>query len=192
MSAQARDILHRLADLGAKVERQGDKLLLEAGAAPVPSDMLAMIREHKAEVLDAITEDAEGGDFDERAALIEEGAKVPRAWAEGFARLDPDRPPRDVNAKRWCEIIDGIGAFLDRWATQAVAMGWDAADIFGADATRPGVTWLNAGPLWSGDGSQVVEVHPDRIVFEMQGGARLTHYRRPHMRSRALPWELAP
>jgi hypothetical protein len=192
MSATARDILHRLADLGAKVERRGDKLLLEAGTAPVPSHMLTMIREHKAEVLKAITEDADRGDFDERAALIEDGAKVLRAWAEGFARLDPDRPPRDVTAKRWCEIINGIGVFLDRWATQAVAMGWDAADIFGADAARPGVTWLNSGPLWSGDGARVVEVHPDRMVFEMQGGARLTHYRRPHMRLRALPWELAP
>ena len=119
MNATAREILHRLADLGAKVERQGDKLLLEAGAAPVPSDVLTLVREHKAEVLEALAKDVDRDNFDERAALIEEGAKVPRAWAEGFARLDPDRPPRDVTAKRWCEIVNGIGIFLDRWANSS-------------------------------------------------------------------------
>jgi hypothetical protein len=184
----ARELLDRLADLGAKVERRGNKLVLKAGTIPVPKALAATCRARKGDVLLALSAD----DLEERAALVEDGAKALRAWAEGFARLDPDRPPRDVTAKRWCEIINGIGVFLDRWATQAVAMGWDAADIFGADAARPGVTWLNSGPLWSGDGARVVEVHPDRMVFEMQGGARLTHYRRPHMRLRALPWELAP
>jgi len=29
----------------------------------------------------------------ERAALIEFGADVPREWAEGFSKLNPDRPP---------------------------------------------------------------------------------------------------
>ena len=54
MSA-ARDILHRLADLGATVERQGDKLMVRAGTAPVPKDILVTIREHKAEVMAALT-----------------------------------------------------------------------------------------------------------------------------------------
>jgi hypothetical protein len=81
---------------------------------------------------------------EERAAIV----GVPREWAEGFARLDPDRPPAGVPLRRWQAVIDAIGTFLDRWAAEAVARGWQAADIFGADSSRPEVTWLNAGPLW--------------------------------------------
>lgn len=51
MSIAALDILHRLADLGATVERQDDKLMVRAGTTPVPRAVLATIREHKAEVL---------------------------------------------------------------------------------------------------------------------------------------------
>jgi hypothetical protein len=39
-----------------------------------------------------VTPNAEDA-FVERAALIQVGAGVPRSWAEGFARLDPARPP---------------------------------------------------------------------------------------------------
>lgn len=190
MSTAARDILHRLADLGAKVDRQGDKLILRAGTAPVPKDILATIREHKTEVLQALSADAARDEFEERAALTEAGTKVPLAWTGGFARLDRDRPPAGVPLRRWQAVVDAIGTFLDRWAAEATALGWQAADIFGADAARPEVTWLNAGPLRSGDGARVVEVHADRIIFETKGGARQTAYRRPHLRPRSLPWEL--
>ena len=128
----------------------------------------------------------------ERAAIVEHDGAIPREWAEGFARLDPERPPVGVPLRRWQAVFDAIGMFLDRWAVKAAALGWQAADIFGADAAHPEVTWLNAGPLWSGDGARVVEVHADRIIFETKGGARQSAYRRPHLRPRSLPWELAP
>jgi hypothetical protein len=127
---------------------------------------------------------------EEHAAHVEYDGGIPRAWAEGYAMLDPDRPPVGVPPRRWRAVIDAIGSFLDRWAAVAAALGWKAADIFGADAARPEVTWLNAGPLWSGDEARVVEVHADRIVFETKGGARQSAYRRPHLRPRSLPWEL--
>src|SRR5438270_8226237 len=54
-----------------------------------------------------------GEAVDERTAIVEHDGKVPPAWAEGFARLDPDRPPGDVPPKRWLRFIDDVGAFLD-------------------------------------------------------------------------------
>jgi hypothetical protein len=129
-------------------------------------------------------------DFDEHAAIVEYDGGIPRTWAEGFARLDPSCPPLGVPLRRWRDIIDGIGVFLDRWAAKAATLGWEAADIFGADATRPEVTWLNAGPLWSGDGGHVVEVHSDHMVFKTRTAATLTYSRQPHLRPRALPWQL--
>jgi hypothetical protein len=46
-----------------------------------------------------------GEDEEERAAIVEHGSKIPSAWAEGFARLDPDRPPSDVPLRRWQRFV---------------------------------------------------------------------------------------
>jgi hypothetical protein len=34
---------------------------------------------------------------------------APQAWAEALARLDPDKPPGDVPARRWLCFIDDRG-----------------------------------------------------------------------------------
>ena len=46
-------------------------------------------------------------------------------------------PPAGFTAERWHRIVDAAGAFLDRWAGEAIAAGWSALDVFGADATAP-------------------------------------------------------
>jgi hypothetical protein len=50
---------------------------------------------------------------EERAAIVEYDGDIPRAWAEGFARLDPRRPPADVPPRRWLRFVDDVGLFLD-------------------------------------------------------------------------------
>jgi hypothetical protein len=126
---------------------------------------------------------------EERAAIFEYDGEVPRAWAEGFSRVQRDRPPGRVPLNRWQGVIDSIEMFLDRWASRAAALGWEATDIFGADADRPEVTWLNSGPLWHGDGACVVEVHADRMILATKGGAKQTAFRRAHLRPRLASWE---
>jgi hypothetical protein len=127
---------------------------------------------------------------EEHAAPVKHGGNAPCAWVEGFARLDPARRLPGIPPKQWQAVIDAIGQFLDRWAGQAAALGWEAADIFGADADRPEVSWLNSGPLWCGDGARVVIVYADRIILETKGGATQTALRRPYLRPRVLPWDL--
>jgi hypothetical protein len=63
-------------------------------------------------------------DYEERAAIIEHDGGIPREWAEGFARLDPARPPAGLTLQRWHTVIEAIGIFLDKWAGEAVAKGW--------------------------------------------------------------------
>jgi hypothetical protein len=46
---------------------------------------------------------------DERAAIVEYDGDAPREWAEGFAGLDPDRPPGDMQPRRWLQFIKDIG-----------------------------------------------------------------------------------
>jgi hypothetical protein len=53
----------------------------------------------------------------ERAAIVEYDSNVPREWAEGSARLDPDRPPSDVPVKRWQRFVQSP----DRWCG---ALAW--------------------------------------------------------------------
>ncbi|MGD9738421.1 MAG: hypothetical protein AB7S41_02495 [Parvibaculaceae bacterium] len=61
-----------------------------------------------------------GDRFDERAALVEVGAGVPRQWAEAFARLDVIARPPDFTAERWRQLIDDGARFLDVWAATFV------------------------------------------------------------------------
>lgn len=51
--------------------------------------------------------------FEERAALVEYGANVPRDWAEGFARLALASPPDGISVETWWAIIDDAGRLLD-------------------------------------------------------------------------------
>src|SRR5204863_8502500 len=76
-------------------------------------------------------------ELDERAALIEFVANVPRRWAEGYAALCSMTPPAGFSAERWQRIVDAAGVFLDRWAADAIRCGWSDLDVFGADADRP-------------------------------------------------------
>jgi hypothetical protein len=62
----------------------------------------------------------------ERAAIVEHDGGIPRAWAEGFARLHPDRPPSDVPLRRWQIVINDIGRFLDAgWPRRRQRWGGD-------------------------------------------------------------------
>src|SRR5215471_6137931 len=73
---------------------------------------------------------------DERATIIEHDGGIPRAWAEGFARLDPDRPPHDVPLLRWQRFIDDVGLFLDSpFCAIAAALGWGPLACSAATAT---------------------------------------------------------
>jgi hypothetical protein len=50
---------------------------------------------------------------EERAAIAKHDGGIPRDWAEGFARLNPERPPADVPLKRWQRFVDDVGIFLE-------------------------------------------------------------------------------
>ena len=50
----ANDLLDRLAEAGAKVEAAGNRLIVRAGAKPVPAELVQRLREAKTEVLAAL------------------------------------------------------------------------------------------------------------------------------------------
>jgi hypothetical protein len=92
---------------------------------------LAKLKAHRPELIAALAGD-ETDEFNGRSAIIEYDGGIPRKWAEGYARLDPNRPPGDVPLKRWQRFVDDVGKFrnADR----------GAADISSqAECARPGI-----------------------------------------------------
>jgi hypothetical protein len=129
---------------------------------------------------------------EERAGVIEYDGNVPRAWAEGYARLHPDHPPGDVPLRRWQTLVDDCGRFLDGgWANRVAALGWGPLDLFGCDRERPFAQIDHAGLLWLVNGGTLVELNRNRAIIEGRTGARQTFRRRPvAVGEIVLAWEL--
>jgi hypothetical protein len=130
---------------------------------------------------------------EERAALVEHDGNIPRAWAEGFARLAPEQPPGDVPARRWLAFIDDVGRFLDSdFTAVAVAFGWGPHDLFGCDRDRPFARIDAAGLLWLLNGDRLIALTENTATIETRTGARQTYRRKPNQPGRVLAWEFAP
>jgi hypothetical protein len=129
----------------------------------------------------------------ERVAIVEYDGGLTHAWAEGFARLDPNRPPRDVPAKRWPRFVDDIGRFLDSpFCAVAAALGWGPYDLFGCDPDRPFARIDKAGLLWLLNSDKLRALSESVATIETRTGARQTYRRRTAEPGRVLAWELAP
>jgi hypothetical protein len=141
---------------------------------------------------DAGPEPATWGEAEEeRSAIVEYDGNIPRTWAEGFARLDPDRSPADVPPKRWLQFVDDMSRFLDSpFCAVAAALGWGPYDLFGCDHSRPFARIDQAGLLWLLNGDRLVMLAEDTATIETRTGARQTYRREPTAPGRVLAWEL--
>jgi hypothetical protein len=194
------DTLAAVRALGGEVRLANSGRLKVVAPAPLPNELIERLRAVKPDLLMLLTSpkplsephetwtDAE----EERAAIVEYDAGVPRAWAEGFARLDPNKPPIDVPPRRWLRFIDDGGRFLDSgWARQADSFGWGPLDLFGCDRERPFARIDHAGLLWLLNGRKLVALTPDTATIETLTGTHQT-YRRGSIAygDATLAWEL--
>jgi hypothetical protein len=137
------------------------------------------------EILESSEADAE------RAAIVEHDGAIPREWAEGFARLDPNQSPADVPLKRWQRFVDDVGLFLDcPFCAIAARLGWNPFDLFGCDRDRPFARIDQSGLLWLLNGNSLIALCEDAAGIQAPNGERLTYRRRPSDPGRALAWEL--
>ena len=184
------DLLRVATAAGARFTVSGDRLTVTA-PRPLPAEFVDQLRRAKGEVIALLAADPVSS-LEERAAIVEYGAAVPRSWAEGFARLDPARPPADVPLRRWQQFIDDIGRFFDGgFAARAAALGWGPFDIFGCDRDRPFARIDRLGLGWLISGNRLVDLCENTAIIQTWTGTRQTWRRKPSEPGRVLAWELA-
>ena len=131
-------------------------------------------------------------DSEERAAIIEEGAGVPREWAEGFATLCVMARPESVPPHRWRRLIDNAGRFIDHFAVQAHGLGWDAASVFGCHPLKPDARLDMQGLIWLVGAGELVAIADTSARIRTGTGTILTYCRRPRdaREPMVMAWEL--
>jgi hypothetical protein len=130
--------------------------------------------------------------WQDRAAIVEYDGNIPRQWAEGFARLNPDHPPAGVPLKRWQRFVDDVGLFLDSpFCAVAAALGWGPYDLFGCDRDRPFARLDLMGLIWLMNGAKLVTLTEETATIELATGSRQMYSRHPIAPGMVLAWELA-
>jgi len=128
--------------------------------------------------------------FDERAALVEYGANVPRDWADGFARLATAAPPAGFSTETWRAVVDDGAHFLDDWGRKASQLGWSALDVFGVSIQASRMRSEMAGLLPFIGGGTVVAISSASATIRSASGDEVVWLRRSHAGAVAV-WELA-
>jgi hypothetical protein len=130
-------------------------------------------------------------DLHERAALIEYGAGVSRAWAEGFAALSSMPAPTGFSSARWQRIIDAAGIFIDKWAAKAAECGWSDLDVFGVDPDAPDRRFDAMGLVLLLDRREIVSIDKDGADLRFADGVMQRYRRKPMPAHTGALWELA-
>ncbi len=192
-------LLRQAREAGLAVLQEGDTLVIRGPKRAEP--IARLLIENKPEVLAVLASAICGArpahivpeTEKERAAIVEYDGRVPRDWAEGYARLDAAHPPADVPLRRWQCFVDDVGRLLDsRFCAVAATLGWSAFGLFGCDRNRPFARIDRAGLCWLIAGNRLVDLSQDAAIIETWTGARQTYRRKPSEPSRVLAWELVP
>jgi hypothetical protein len=117
-------------------------------------------------------------DFEERAAIVQYDAGIPREWAEGFARLCVMPRHPDFTEEDWQTLIDDAGRFMDQWAVQVASMGWSVGEVFGVNYDKPDARIDLKGLVPCIGGNEVIAISADTVTIQTPSGARQRIFRR--------------
>jgi hypothetical protein len=137
-----------------------------------------------------IPANCESGDFEERAAIAQFDAGIPVAWVEGYAHLQTMPRPGDMPQPRWEQIINDAGLFLDRWAGEALALGWTGLHLFGVHPAKPYRAIYYAGLVSLLNGRPVIAITANTATIDCGQGIHQTYSRCPPKPGQVTLWEL--
>jgi hypothetical protein len=120
----AAEILVAVQQAGATLRVEGDSLVA-LGASRIAPAIKTAIRENKPRIITLL----ETGRPDCRVTIVEIPREAGR-YKRTFAHLQL-KPPALVDVARWQQCIEDGLRFLAAWGSQAEALGWTSADLFG-------------------------------------------------------------
>jgi hypothetical protein len=182
---------------GGALALRDDKLRLSA-ARPLPESLLQELRAHKAEVIDHL-QHARGSEREGHAPLTERAeagsGDTPTAWTDGVPRLRTASAPRNYPRHAWQQLVQDAEGFLDRWGTQAAALGWPGWELFGCHRRAPWGRIDGMGLVLLLNGDPLAALTATEAVIRRASGAHQTRRRKPRdpltAAERCMVWELA-
>ncbi len=109
----------------------------------------------------------------------------PREWRDGLALLDRWTPPCEgFRSGEWEAVHRAVAHFMDHYATEAVARGWTALDLFGVHGRAGAARVDSCGALMLPLLKNATALTADAITF----GPLV--YRRRAMPEAVLVWDL--
>jgi hypothetical protein len=132
------------------------------------------------------------GDKNER---LDEGAAfrslngIPAEWLDGMAGLRAIRTLPGIAEVEWKKIVATADEILKRWAVQLAALGWTAADVFGADPHAPWTRLDCMGLALLLRECELTAVTAETAILRTPSGATQRFYRRHPALGQPL-WEL--
>jgi hypothetical protein len=188
MTAVALDLLQEVAAAGGVIRLEGDMLRLSA-PAPLPDDLRARVRQHRAEIVTLLSAAEPANDA---APVAQSVGPQPREIAEGVNAILTADGARGIPPQRWPRVQRDAARLVEGgWLERALALGWTAADLFGCDRRAPWHRLDRAGLVLLTGGHEILELTADLAALKTSTGSVLRFRRRPPARPPvALLWEL--
>jgi TubC N-terminal docking domain len=191
MTAPTLDLLREVSKAGGTVGLEGDMLRLSA-PEPLPDDLLARLRQHKAEIVALLSATEPAHDASPGLPAVCNVAGLPREIAEGARAILSADGARGIPPHRWPRVQRDAARLVEGgWAQQALGLEWTLADLFGCDQRAPWHRLDRAGLVLLTGGHEIVELTKEVAALRTSTGSVLRFRRRPPPRPTvALLWEI--
>lgn len=102
--------------------------------------------------------------LEEYIAKIEAETRLPREWAEAFARISLVRCSPKFSKSTWQRVQNNASVVLDKHIKDIIRTGWGILDIFGCHALTPEARYDAMGLLLAmSDDDVIISISPSQI-----------------------------
>jgi TubC N-terminal docking domain len=189
MTAAALDLLQAVSAAGGLIRLEGDTLQL-AAPEPLPEELRARLRQHKAEIVALLAAAEPANEVVLEGQPGQDLAGLPREIADGVRAILSADGARGIPPQRWPRVQRDAAQLVEGgWVREALVLGWTAAELFGCDQRAP---WHRLDRLvLLISGHEIVELSGDNAALRTSTGSVLRYRRRqPAIPPVALLWEL--
>jgi TubC N-terminal docking domain len=188
MTAAALDLLHTVSAAGGLIRLEGDTLQL-AAPKPLPDELRARLRQHKAEIVALLLAAEPANDAPPVAQSV---SATPREIADGVHAILTADGAQGIPPQRWPRVQRDAARLIEGgWLERALTGGWTAADLYGCDRRAPWHRLDRAGLVLLTGGHEIVELTAHGAALRTSTGSVLRYRRGPSARPAvALLWEL--